>query len=326
MPEAILDKPTMRERLVAWWEGYDPQDLVKRRQRGHENDSAGTAGANTAGGAGQAAANAEDASPPMDPEPLGRHGKPLWTATRLEVAQFLWGRGFVGPGSADYVPDMVRPVAPSPAMSMLELAAGLGGVGRTVAKQYGAWVTCLETSPLLARRGMELSVEESLDDKAPVKLFDPMRLDIGRRYDCVLAKEAFVFVPDKEAFLKTIVDAIKPRGQLLFTDYVIEDTGMMALLQDWCAGEPLEPFLISEQEMTEMLEAMSLDVRIADNITPVQDRQITTALNTLKAHLAHHSMDERTRLAVTDEVELWASRAAAFRKGLRLTRFHAIKP
>ncbi len=310
-------KPSFGEKLKAWWEGYDVNAITQRRAAAKSQDNQ------------PSAANGNEAEGDDNreySEPLARDGKPLWSATRLDVAQFMWGEGFIGPGSADYIPDMVRPVAPTSAMSILELGAGLGGLGRTIAAQYGAWVTCLEASPLLAQRGMELSIQESLEEKAPVKLFDPLSLDIGRRYDCVLAKEAFAFVEDKTAFLENIVDSIKSEGQLLFIDYVLADTGSIAMLQDWCAGEPLQPHMIAVDDMVDMLTGFNLDVRINEDITDIQDRQINSALSALAKHLSSHSMDEDTRAAVVQEVDLWARRAVAFKNGLRCYRFHALKP
>src|SRR5476651_2050232 len=49
---------------------------------------------------------------------------------RMTVAQWLWGDGFVMPGNAEFILDTVKPVGLNPAMSMLDISAGLGGAAR----------------------------------------------------------------------------------------------------------------------------------------------------------------------------------------------------
>src|SRR5215469_13451931 len=59
------------------------------------------------------------------------------TLTRLTIAQWLWGDGFVMPGDADFVLELVKPFGLTPAMSMLDLSAGLGGPARAIAQAFG---------------------------------------------------------------------------------------------------------------------------------------------------------------------------------------------
>src|SRR5579863_7206313 len=149
----------------------------------------------------------EDDIPPLD---------------RLTVSQWLWGAGFNIPGAEGHLLELVKPFALNPAMSMLDVAAGLGGPARAIAHSFGTYVTALERDPELARRGMEMSVLQGMQKRAPVSVYDPDKLQLRTGlYDCILGQQATYTVGDREKFLRGLIMALKPRGQLLLTDFVI---------------------------------------------------------------------------------------------------------
>jgi hypothetical protein len=60
-------------------------------------------------------------------------------------------------------------------------------------------------------------------------------------------------------------------------------------------------------------------------LIPLSGRALT-AIQNLRDHLASHSINAETRLAVVEEVELWARRVAALQDGLKVFRILALKP
>ncbi len=315
-----------RTRLRAWWEGYDLSVLRAEIARAEaEADRAGDDAAHAAGiilppplltSVG-----------PVPGEPLDRLGKPLWTADRIGVAETLWGQDFLTPGGAEHTTYLVKPFGINPSMSILDLAAGLGGAGRTIARDYKAWVTGMEPSALVARMGMERSEKAGMGKQAPVLHYDPASLTLTHRYDGIFAKEAFFSVADKDRFLDTIVAGLKPGGQFLFTDYCLEAEEALAnpRLVSWSAYERTPPVLWPARKLVSALKARKLDVRISEDMTPIQRRLVLRALGHLLEHLDAHAMPQPTKLAVLDEVELWARRMDAFDAGLRVYRFYCMK-
>src|SRR5947207_639404 len=61
--------------------------------------------------------------------------------SRMTVAQWLWGDGYLMPGGPDFVLELVKPFGLTPAMSTLDLSAGLGGPARAIAQTFGTYVT-----------------------------------------------------------------------------------------------------------------------------------------------------------------------------------------
>ena len=313
---AEAERPGFRARFRAWWEGYD---LPPENQAAEE---ASTAPASKP--VRPPPARADGKQPDPNAGALDRHGKPLWSATRIEVAEKLWGEGFIGPGGADYVPDLVKPLGLDKTMSVLDLSAGLGGITRLMASHFGAWVTGLELSPMLAQKGAEYSEKEGLLRQAPISHFDPNCMVLDRKFDAVFAKEIF-FCLDKEKILTEIRQFLKPGGQLLFTDYLVADAIDLTGLAGWAEAERLTPCPWRPSEAASCLKALGFDVRVALDMTDVQLKLIMERLGEFHAFLSDHEIDDaETKHAITAEVSLWARRAEALRHGLRLYRVHCI--
>ncbi|PWC54603.1 methyltransferase domain-containing protein [Azospirillum sp. TSO22-1] len=301
----------LKTRLHAWWEGYDLAGL-KRRKGEDPAESAPAATAKPAGKPPEAGQN--------------RWGKPLWNATRIEVAERLWGKGFSTPGGTEHISYLVKPMGLNPAMSALDLSAGLGGASRTMAQQFGCWVTGLEASPLLAKAGMERSHMAGLDKRAPIEGYDPERFSFPKRVDGIVYKEGLFTVRDKDQMFDGIEASLKPRGHLLITDYILGPKPNRGLVAAWAEHEPLEPNLWSLEQMQNAFAQRNLDLRIAEDITDTHRHLILTALQGFTQVLEQYSLAHDTKVAVMDEIELWARRVSALDNGLRCYRFYALKP
>ncbi len=300
---------TMKTRLKAWWEGYDLSGLKRRKD---EDD----------GPQIQAVDTTRD-----KPQPgVNRWGKPLWTANRIEVTEKLWGVGFSTPGGSDHIPYLVKPLGLNPAMSVLDLSAGLGGASRTMAGKYGCWVTGLEASPLLAKEGMERSIKAGLQKQAPIDTYDPESFTYNRRVDAIIYKEGLFTVHDKEQMFDGMEMHLKPRGQIVMTDYVLAPDANLARLRVWAEHEPQEPVLWPPEAYANAFAQRNLDLRISEDITDTHRALIVTAIQALVAYLEKHAMDAETKKNVMDEVELWVRRVSALKTGLRCYRFYALKP
>lgn len=296
----------LKTKLYAWWEGYDLSGM-----KGKHKDEA-----------------PPPPVPPAEQAPgMNRWGKPLWTATRIEVAEKMWGEGFNTPGGAEHIPYLVKPLGLNPAMSVLDLSAGLGGTSRTMAGKFGCWVTGLEASELMAKEGMVRSFKLGLEKKAPVELYNPEKFTYPKRVDAIVYKEGMFAVRDKEQMFDGMELVLKPRGHLLITDYVAEpDMLEIKAIKHWCDKEPMEPHLWPKDRMAAAFAQRNLDLRITEDITDTHRGLILHAIQGLVAHLEKHTLDHDTKVAVMEEVEMWARRVAAIEAGMRVFRFYAIKP
>ncbi len=304
------EETTLKTKLIAWWEGYDLSGARRKREKDEKDGAKGN--------------NAKDDKTVK--AGMNRHGKPLWSASRIEVAEKIWGTGYVLPGGDDLITTLMKPLGLNPAMTVLDLGAGLGGASRCMAST-GCWVTGLESSPFLAEQGMARSTKAGLGKQAPIQVYDPENFKFEKRVDVVFAKDVFFTIKDKSSLFDRIEAILKPRGQFLFTDYVIDASKRNSpAITSWSDREPLEPQLWTLDGALSAFTQCNLDLRVHEDITVPHRAQILAAIKALTEHLEKHSLDKDTKINVIDEVETWAQRVAALGAGLKCYRFYALKP
>jgi len=269
------------------------------------------------------------AAMPLDlkPPPAPPAGEALPALDPLTVRQWLWGSGFVVPGNAEYVLGLVKPFAANPAMSILDIAAGLGGPARAIAEAFETYITGVERDPEIAGRGMAMSVAAGKQRHAPINVMNPETLELKPgAFDCVFGRGATYAVQDKERFMRVLIMGLKPRGQLLLTDY-IGDPALAARpeLAAWQALEPFPPNLWNVQQYTDCFKSLGFDVRITEDITAQYKAQIVLGWDNLLQTVDIRKLPRAHQLIVLDEAERWVKTIIALDSGaLKVFRFYAL--
>jgi cyclopropane fatty-acyl-phospholipid synthase-like methyltransferase len=251
-----------------------------------------------------------------------------WETERLRVVQELWGEGFADPGGAEHILNMAKFFGLDPSMSVLDLGAGLGGASRAMSEKFGVWVSGLEANEELAEAGMAMSVMAGMGKKAAISHFDPDTFEYkAKSIDCVFSKEFFFKIADKPAFLHTLESVMKPRGQLLFTDYVVASSAEKTVAYEkWLEFEPDPPHIWSIQDYREALATLHLDIRVAEDITDQFHATVTQSWARYIKELQSRGVAPETTEVLVQEVELWARRVQAIEAGnLQVYRIHALK-
>ncbi|WCL54759.1 methyltransferase domain-containing protein [Gimibacter soli] len=320
-------KLPLKWRLKAWWEGYDPAELEKRYL---------------------ASLPPEDAPPAAPPAPKkpAEAPKPAALATtveeidpvqnaadRINIAQYIWGEGYCGPGGPDYIVALSKLLALSPEMSMLFLSAGLGGPARVLADKFGVWVTGYEEDEHLAAKAKELSKMAGMERKAAVEHYVPNSEFQGfdRKFDRAMAKEALYTVEDKDALIAHVEDKLKPGGLFLITDYVIAEDSVVAKenFREWKVAERSTPYMVTPKELEAKLKNVRMQVRVSEDITAQYVEMINKAwagADEVAAKLA--KLDDGARLiqVLMREAEYWTRRKSLLESGdMRLWRIVANK-
>ncbi|RMD63872.1 MAG: methyltransferase domain-containing protein [Alphaproteobacteria bacterium] len=296
-----MRQPSFRERFWAWWEGYEikppPPRPITTPSSGHDVR--------------------------FEPE------RPFWETARVRLAQDLWGEGFITPGDAEYVSSMAKYFGLDPAMSVLDIGAGLGGATRTMSENFGVWVTGLESRPELVEAGMALSVKSGLAKRAPVVAFDPANLE-GKpnSIDCIFSKDFMYSIKDKAEFLKSVEMLLKSRGQFLFTDYVIDrKKGRTSGVEEWIEKEPTAVHPWSVEDYREVLSQLHMDIRVVEDNTQTCKAIISKGWADFARRIeAAGDVEPDMATALLEEADLWARRMALFDAGeLKVCRFHVLK-
>lgn len=295
-------------RLRAWWEGRSYQ-----------------------GSQAAPAAMASFLAPALASAPVDLSNP--WSPARLRLLAELWGEGFTSPGGETFAIELVKPVALNSAMSVLNLDAHLGAVARAVANSYQMWVNAFESNETLAHLGMKMSEDAGFAKRAPVEWCDHEalgeRLKRDRRlYDCIFSKEGFYRIADKDRLFAAIYDGLKGNGQLIFTDYVLQESGVAPPeVTAWLEAEGNVPPLWSIAQVIECLNRFELDIRITEDMTQRYQQMVLEGWRAYVARMLRQKPEPAMLRAILRELEIWVRRMLALdRGGLRIYRVHAIKP
>ena len=199
--------------------------------------------------------------------PLRSTGELNEAAERAKAIQMIWGDGYLLPGGPDYLLTLVKPLNVNPAMSLLDLSAGLGGSTRHIATTFDVYITGLERSPEVAAQGHAISVRMGMAKKVPIAAYDAEHFELrAKAFDGILGQYLTVGVRDKERFFRQVHQALKQRGQFTFTDFVI--TGASAQdprLKSWAdsAPYPISPW--KPQQYVDYLNEIGLQCRVSED-------------------------------------------------------------
>ncbi len=296
-------KPSLGARLRAWWEG-------------DELDLAGS------GPDGMGEFEEPDVTPGLKPEDAEG-----WTVERVQAAQRVLGHGQLMAGGEAFIHRLITPLGMNEKMSILEYGSRIGSVTRAVAQDTGAWVNGFEADALLAETAAELSTAAGLAKKATVAAMSLEKSDM-REHSCdsALSFEALYSVEDKEGAFNTIKRLLKPRGQLLITDFARAiDQDSSPDIEIWSAYERQPVDLRHAAWYSEYLESIGFDVRIAEDMTPQYCHEIVSSLHAFQLSMNEAPVSDAFKPWVLAEVEYWAQRMAALQSGdIALYRIHAM--
>lgn len=252
---------------------------------------------------------------------------PVPPLDRMQVAQWLWGDGFIMPGDAEFILEIVKPVGLTPAMSMLDISAGLGGAARVIAQAYGTYVTGLERSPERAKRGMEMSTVANLAKRAAISQYNPENIELRpNSFDCVLARAATYTVVEKERLLRVVFQGLKQRGQLLLNEFVVDPAlADRPELAAWIKRESHPPQLWTIEQYNDCMTSLGFDIRVVEDISKAYQSLIVAGWARMLDQINLKQMVKSHKLSIIDEAELWTLRLAALQSGaLKVYRIIAL--
>ena len=116
---------------------------------------------------------------------------------------------------------------------VLDLGSGYGGAARYLAAQHGATVTCVNLSEVENARNRALNAAQELSGRIEVvhAAFEDIPVP-DATYDIAWSQDAFLHSADRAQVLAEAARALKPGGELIFTDPMqIDDLEDASILQ-----------------------------------------------------------------------------------------------
>lgn len=315
MGEQTEEKIPIALRLKAWWEGYDRGELEAAflEKYGHK------------------AEESEEKAPEPKPTavrkcaPIASNDRELpfdpWDEQRIEVAQYIWGDGYCGPGGPEHIVSISKLLALTPKMSLVEFGARLGGPARALTEKFGSWVSPYESSEKLVEAGNKLSSMAGLLNRAELVHYDPATIsELDRKFDRAFIKDALLYIEDKQKILNLIFEYIKPEGLFLLTEITLgdESASIKPAYADWKENEPSQVYSILPDELTGMLQEAGFSVRVDEDVTASYIDLISKAwagADAVVAKLVDQEDGPQLIETLLREAEHWSRRSNLMKSG-----------
>jgi 2-polyprenyl-3-methyl-5-hydroxy-6-metoxy-1,4-benzoquinol methylase len=262
---------------------------------------------------------------PAEPEPRDIPTIIGWPPRRQQIVQKLFGEGFNQPGGEELMKPLISPLGLNPNLSITELGCGLGGMSRMMARE-GLWIDAYEPDPDLAQAAIELARNQGVKQHINIRSEPLDQLQLKRKsIDVVLSKDGLISAQDKRLLLAKIRAAIKPGGQLMFTDFLLTGSTESRTYEVWWDREPVKPHLLTPEGLQAELESLNFIVCYMEDVTHELKSAVIESFARYAAEVKAKgkNADPNERDWVISEGEHWAIRISAMdAKIIRLYRVY----
>lgn len=292
---------SLGSRLHAWWNGYEL--AAPDRESLDRDDAAEGATSETEADDGTAAAPASDPNE--------------WSAEQKELAEALWTHGFIVPGGAQYVQELVNFCRLTPAETMLELGLGMGGGTRAIIGKFGNYVTGYEDNKELAAEARKQAVSYDIDGKLDVINQPLSEIDLKKGYfRAALMRDVLCTIEDKEGVIGEVCQSLKAgESYMIITDFLFDPSNMTPEVERWIEGErcPVYPWKLDTLKAA--LESREVMVRIAEDESERYCSMVTGAWSDYLAELKNKEVTPQLGQVISAEADYWSRRTAALQSG-----------
>ena len=135
--------------------------------------------------------------------------------------QSLYGKGFLSPGGAAEVFDIVEGLTIA-GREVLDLGCGIGGATVVLAAELGAArVLGVDVEPEVLEQAASLVEEVGVTDRVALELMEPGPLPSpDGAFDAIFTKDVICHVPDKPALFAEAYRVLRPGGVMACGDWV----------------------------------------------------------------------------------------------------------
>jgi len=163
---------------------------------------------------------------------------------------------------------MAELLAPTPADTVLDAGAGLGGPARYLAARFGCRVVGIDLTPLFVDVGRLLSVRTGFDGLVDLQVGDvtEMELETGS-IDHVWTQHVAMNIADQPKLYTEIHRVMKPGGHFVLFDVIDGGGGELLLPVPW-ATEPHHSFLVTRDALRCLIEAAGFRIEVDEDPAP----------------------------------------------------------
>lgn len=137
----------------------------------------------------------------------------------IQHYEAIYGEDFVSPGGYDMAKELIGQLNLPESSRVLDVGCGLGGSAFVMAREFGLIVDGIDLSKNMLAIAIQKLEKYQLADRVKFEWGDCLELDIQTSYDAIYSRDVFLHIENKPLLFKVLNRALRPNGQLLFTDY-----------------------------------------------------------------------------------------------------------
>lgn len=292
---------TLKTRLKAWWEGYEPP-VAPARVRSGESPHYPRATQKTA----------------FTPE--------------VETLHMIFGKGRTLPLPLNPISDLDPPLECPFGMAALFAGAETCGPAIELATEQEIQVTALEPNRDHVAVGEELSKSSNFGGTFRIGPVDLANVELSQnRYHLVISRLLLHQVPDRELLYRKFERALRRAGSLLLTQFVIANDAdpdrVKAAMRS--SVEPEAPTILTSDEEKELLVESGLRPQVIEDLTDQTTehvKQLFSNWQQLVEEIARYEHQPRMLQTLLGQVEHWQPRIDLMQSGdLQVVRFRSEK-
>jgi sarcosine/dimethylglycine N-methyltransferase len=154
---------------------------------------------------------------------------------------------------------MAAPAALAPGKKVLEVACGVGGTARFLARKYGVDVVATNIAEAQLTEAREITRSEGPNERIRYELADFHQLGFGDgSFDCWWCQEAFLYAVDKRKVILEALRVVKSGGTLILSDLTLSRD--MAAEERNAFQSAMKTNFSTIEELDELMTDMRLDL------------------------------------------------------------------
>lgn len=131
----------------------------------------------------------------------------------------VYGANFISPGGKDRAREFLQLLNLEPGQKVLDVGCGVGGGPFLLAEEFRVFVKGVDRSQSMIALAKERCESMGLSELATFEAIDCLEMSDENTYDAVVSRDVFLHIHDKAALFQRLIEALKPGGKLMFTDY-----------------------------------------------------------------------------------------------------------
>ena len=131
----------------------------------------------------------------------------------------VYGEDFVSPGGKSLAREMIGRLELKPGARVLDVGCGLGGSAFVMAREFGLRVDGIDLSKNMLAIARQKLDAYGLAGQVELERGNCLELECDTVYDAIYSRDVFLHIHDKTRLFSVLLGALRPGGQLLFTDY-----------------------------------------------------------------------------------------------------------